>query len=185
MTYTDIIALHFSNSLFYTTLKSHGAHFPDPIYPDLSCNLIQLPCVTILELFYSHFNFGLIHLPLPRSNYFQHQNRTYSPHLITLYSDYIDSQNTLSNLSHIILSHCRPSSSIIYFVIIFHLSTTHLTALQNNYIIYIYISGDGEVWVQLLGVRGPAIVLFLFYVNVPRMRTQSRLSSLPLAITAS
>ena len=28
-----------------------------------------------------------------------------------------------------------------------------------------YIWG-GEVWVQLLGVKGPALVLFLFYMNV-------------------
>ena len=38
----------------------------------------------------------------------------------------------------------------------------------------------GGVWVQLLGVGGPALVLFLFYANVSGMYPQSRLSSYSL-----
>ena len=50
--------------------------------------------------------------------------------------------------------------------------------------IYIYIYGVGGVWVQFLGVRGHALVLFLLYVNVSGMRTRSRLSSQPFTIAA-
>ena len=43
--------------------------------------------------------------------------------------------------------------------------------------------GWGEC-VQLLGVKGFALALVLFYVNVSGMRPRSRLSSLPLTIPA-
>ena len=47
------------------------------------------------------------------------------------------------------------------------------------------INGVGEVWVHLLeGVKGPALVLFLFYLNVSGMRPRSRLSFQPLKIPA-
>ena len=44
--------------------------------------------------------------------------------------------------------------------------------------------GVGEVWVQLFGGQGPALVLFMFYVNVYGMRQRSCLSSQPLTILA-
>ena len=49
---------------------------------------------------------------------------------------------------------------------------------------YIYIWLAGGFWVQLFGGRGPALLSFLFYVNVSGMRPQSRLSSQPLTIPA-
>ena len=42
----------------------------------------------------------------------------------------------------------------------------------------------GRVWVQLLGVMGPVLVLFLFYENVSDMRPWSRMSSQPFTIPA-
>ena len=47
---------------------------------------------------------------------------------------------------------------------------------------HIYIYSLGVVRVQLLGTRRPALVLFLFYVNVSGMRLWSRFSSQPLRI---
>ena len=46
----------------------------------------------------------------------------------------------------------------------------------------LYIYRGGGVWVQLLGVRKPILMLFLFYVNVSGMHLQSHLSSQPLTI---
>ena len=44
--------------------------------------------------------------------------------------------------------------------------------------------GWGESGFNCWGVKGPALVLFLFYVNVSGMRPRSRLSSQPLTIPA-
>ena len=44
--------------------------------------------------------------------------------------------------------------------------------------------GRGESGFDCWGVRGPAFVLFLFYVNLSGMRPRSRLSSQPLTIPA-
>ena len=44
------------------------------------------------------------------------------------------------------------------------------------------LSGVGGVWVQLLGVKGPVLVLFLFYVNVSGIGLRSRLLFQPLTI---
>ena len=43
----------------------------------------------------------------------------------------------------------------------------------------------GKSGFNCLGVKGPALVSFLFYVNVSEMHPWSRLSSQPLAIPAS
>ena len=48
----------------------------------------------------------------------------------------------------------------------------------------IYIYWVGGVWVHLLGVKRPAFVLFLFYVNVSGMGPRFRLFSQPLTIPA-
>ena len=42
--------------------------------------------------------------------------------------------------------------------------------------------GWGRSGFNCWGVRGPALVLFLFYVNVSEMRPRSLLSSQPLTI---
>ena len=47
-----------------------------------------------------------------------------------------------------------------------------------------FLMGWGESGFNCWGVNGPALVLFLFYVNVSGMRAPSRLSSRPLTIPA-
>ena len=53
-----------------------------------------------------------------------------------------------------------------------------------NIHIYIYIYTVGGVWVQLLGVKGPVLMIFMFYVNVSGIQPQSCLFSQTLMIPA-
>ena len=51
--------------------------------------------------------------------------------------------------------------------------------------IYIYIDGVGESGFNCWGVRGPVILLFLFYANVSGICSRSRFSSQPLTTLAA
>ena len=60
-----------------------------------------------------------------------------------------------------------------------HINDIFPMKVSDIYNIYIEV---GESGFYCWGFRGPALVLFLFYVNVSGMRARSRLSSQPLKI---
>ena len=59
---------------------------------------------------------------------------------------------------------------------------TNIISIMSS--VYKILLGGGESGFNCWGVRGPALVLFLFYVNVSRMCPQSRLSSQPFTLLA-